>query len=167
MCAIEENNSMDMSEPTEKTRKAMLRGQRQKLMAIHARIKHREKVIKVFREHLKHGTFPKRMKSIRPYPKMNSSEAQAIVNAACDQVQCVILDQRVLEEQKKLTKDQERYGTLKEQRQGERRQRQKHPKSQALLPKKPKKPTMAQLQEELAILQANVSQLCKQLVNTR
>ena len=68
---------------------------------------------------------------------------------------------------KKLTQDQERYGTLKEQRQGERRQHQKHPKSQALLPKKPKKPTMAQLQEELAILQANVSQLCKQLVNTR
>lgn len=47
------------------------------------------------------------MKSIRPYPKINSSEAQAIVNAACDQVQCVILDQMVLEEQKKLTQDQE------------------------------------------------------------
>lgn len=107
------------------------------------------------------------MKSIRPYPKMNSSEAQAIVNAACDQVQCVILDQMVLEEQKKLTQDQERYATLKEQRQGERRQRQKHPKSQAFFPKKPKKPTMAQLQEELAILQANVSQLCKQVVNTQ
>ena len=69
MCAIEENNSMDMSEPTEKTTKAMLRGQRQKLMAIHARIKHREKVIKAFRKHLKHSTFPTRMKSIRPYPK--------------------------------------------------------------------------------------------------
>ena len=53
----------------------MLRGQRQKLMAIHAGIKYREKVIKAFRKHLKHGTFPKRMKSIRPYPKMNSSEA--------------------------------------------------------------------------------------------
>ena len=128
MSAIEEKNSMDMSEP----------GQRQKLMVIHARIKYREKVIKAFRKHLKHGTFPKRMKSIRPYPKMNSSEAQAIVNAACDQVQCVILDQMVLEEQKKLTQDQERYDTLKEQRQGERRQRQKHPKLQALLPKKPK-----------------------------
>ena len=86
----------------------MLRGQRQRLMAIHAGIKYREKVIKAFRKHLKHGTFPKRMKSIRPYPKMNSSEAQAIVNAACDQVQCVILDQMVLEEQKKLTQDQER-----------------------------------------------------------
>ena len=129
MSAIEEKNSMDMSEPTEKTKKPMLRGQTKKLMAIHARIKYREKVVKAFRKHLKHGTFPKRMKSIRPYPKMNSSEAQATVNAACDQVQCVILDQMDLEEQKKLTQDQERHDTIKEQRQGERRQRQKHPKS--------------------------------------
>ena len=32
-----------VSEPTEKTKKAMLRGYRQKLSAIHARIKYREK----------------------------------------------------------------------------------------------------------------------------
>lgn len=84
-------------------------------MAIHARIKYREKVIKAFRKHLKQGTFPKRMKSIRPYPKMNSSEAQAIVNAACDQVQGVILDQMIQDEEKKLTDDQERYQALKVQ----------------------------------------------------
>lgn len=45
MSAIEEKNSMDMSELTEKTKKAILR---QKLMAIHARIKYRDKVIKAF-----------------------------------------------------------------------------------------------------------------------
>ena len=31
---------------------------------------------------------------------MNSPEAQAVVNAACDQVQCVILDQMIQEEEK-------------------------------------------------------------------
>ena len=74
-----------VSEPTEKTKKATLREYRQKLMTIQAGIKYREKVIKAFRNHLKHGTFPQRMKSIEPYPKMNSPEAQAVVNAACDQ----------------------------------------------------------------------------------
>ena len=89
-------------------------------MAIHARIKYREKVIKAFRKHLKQGTFPKRMKSIRSYPKMNSPEAQSIVNAACDQVQCVILDQMIQGEEKKLTQEQEQYKTLKVQRQRQR-----------------------------------------------
>ena len=59
-------------------------------MTIKARIKYREHAIKGFRKHLKNGTFPQRMKSIEPYPKMTSPEAQAIVNAACDQVQSVI-----------------------------------------------------------------------------
>ena len=89
-------------------------------MAIHARIKYREKVIKALRKHLKQGTFPKRMRSIRPYPKMNSPEAQSIVNTACDQVQCVILDQMIQDEEKKLTQEQEQYKTLKVQRQRQR-----------------------------------------------
>ena len=93
MPAIEEPTVV--SESIEPSKKVMLRGYRQKLMTIKARIKHREKVIKAFRKHLEHGTFPKRMKSIRPYPKMNSAEPQNIVNAACDQVQCVILGQMI------------------------------------------------------------------------
>ena len=106
----------------------MLRGYRQKLMIIKARIKYRENAIKTFRKHLKNGTFPKRMKSIKPYPKMNKPEAQAVVNAACDQVQCVILDQMILDEEKKLTEDQESYEVLKVQRQGDRQQHLKTPK---------------------------------------
>lgn len=66
--------------------KTKLKGYRQKLMTIKARMRYREQAIKGFREHLKNGTFPKRMKSIKPYPKMSSPEAQAIVNAAFDQV---------------------------------------------------------------------------------
>ena len=65
--AIEEPTVV--SDPIEPSKKVMLRGYRQKLMTIKARIKYREKVIKAFRKHLKHGTFSKRMKSIQPYQK--------------------------------------------------------------------------------------------------
>lgn len=95
------------------------------------------------------------MKSIKAYPKMQSSEAQAVVNAACDQVQYVILDQMIQEEEKKLTEDQGSYEALKVQRQGDRQ----HLKT----PKKPKKPTVAQLQQELADLQSKCTQICSKL----
>lgn len=149
--ALKENNSVE--EPSEKTKKTMLRGYRQKLQTVHARIKYRENTIKVFRKHLKNGTFPKRFKSLRPYRKMNSSESQAIVNTACDQVQSVILLQ---EEERKLTEDQNSYETLKVQRAGDRLQLLK-------TPKKPKKPTMAQLQQELADLRSKYALLCSKL----
>lgn len=81
----------DLSVKTEQREKAMpvktrLKGYRQKLMTIKARIRYREHTIKGFRKHLKNGTFPQRMNSIKPYSKISSPEAQAIVNAACDQV---------------------------------------------------------------------------------
>ena len=106
---IQENIAIgDQSEPTEKnmeptvkSKKSTLKSYRQKLQAIQARIKCREKAIKGFRNHLKKGTFPKRFKSLRPYPKMDSPESQAVVNAVCEQVHCVILDQMILDEEKK------------------------------------------------------------------
>lgn len=61
--------------------------------------------------------------------------------AAFDQVHCVILDQMILDEEEKLMEDQDRYQALKVQRQGDRQQLK--------TPKKPKNPTMAQLQQEL------------------
>ena len=61
--------------------------------------------------------------------------------AAFDQVHSVILDQMILEEEEKLMEDQDSYQALKVQRQGDRQQLK--------TPKKPKKPTMAQLQQEL------------------
>lgn len=121
---------------------------RQKLMTVKARIRYREHAI--FRKHLKNGTFPQRMTSIKPYPKMSSPEAQKIVNAACDQVQCVILDLMLQEEEKKLTEDQDTYQSLKDQRQSDRQQ------FKVKKPQKLKKPTMAQLQLELAELQKNI-----------
>lgn len=96
---------------------------------------------------------------------MNSSEAQAIVNAACDQVQGVILDQMIQDEEKKLTDDQERYQALKVQWLGEQQQLKKPKKPQLNIPKKPKKPTVAQLQKELADLPAKYTQLCSKFEN--
>ena len=130
----------DLSVKTEPTEKAMpvktrLKGYRQKIMTIKARIRYCEHNIKGFRKHLKNGTFPQRMKSIKPYPKMSSPKAQAIVSAACDQVQSVILDQMIQEEEKKLSQDQDSYQALKDQRQGDRQQLK--------APKKPKKPTVS------------------------
>ena len=98
---VQENTPIgDQSEPAEKnmepavkSKKSTLKGYRQKLQAIQARIKYREKAIKGFRHHLKKGSFPKRFKSLRPYPKVDSPESQAVVNAACEQVHCVILEQ--------------------------------------------------------------------------
>jgi len=143
--------------------KTTLRKNRQKRLAIQARIIYREQTIKAFQRHLKQGTFPKRMKSIKPFPKMNTSEGQAVVNAACDQVQCVILEQMVVEEQQKLTQEQDMYQTLKEQQLTECAPRKKSDPRQ---PRKPKKSSsVAQLQEELALLQTSMAQLCS-LIDT-
>ena len=156
---IKENSTIgDQPEPTEKNVKTTLKGYRQKLQAIQARIKYREKAIKGFRNHLKKGTFPKRFKSLRPCPKMESPESQAVVNAACEQVHCVILDQMILDEERKLTQDQTSYQTMKKERNVERPQLLKKPK-------KPKKFTVAQLMQELTDLQSKYTQLCTQLNN--
>lgn len=66
---IKEDPAVDMSEPTQKSKKAVLRGYRQKLMTIKARIRYREHALKTFRKHLKNGTFSQRMKSTKPYSK--------------------------------------------------------------------------------------------------
>ena len=64
---------------------------------------------------------------------MTSPESQKIVNAACDQVQCVILDIMIQDEEKKLTEDQDTYQSLLVQCQSDRQ------KPRAKKPQKPKK----------------------------
>ena len=158
----EKNMEPTVSEPPEKnmestvkSKKSTLRSYRQKLQALQARIKYREKAIKGFRHHLKKGTFPKRFKSLRPYPKMDSPETQAVVNAACEQVDCIILDQMLLDEEKKLVQDQTSYQAMKKEREDERSQ----------LPRKPLKMSVAQLRQELTELQSKYVQLYQQLNN--
>ena len=99
------------TQPKEKTMpvKTSLKEYRQKLMTIKARMRYREQTIKGFRQNLKNGTIPKRIKSLLPCPKLASPESQVILNAACDQVQSVILDQMMQEEEKKLSQDQDSY----------------------------------------------------------
>ena len=103
-------------EPTETTMESSVKkkkGDRQKLQTLQARIKYRQQAIKCLRHHLKKGTFPKRFKSLRPYPKRGPPESQAIVNAACGQVHSVILDQMMIEEEKKLKQDETKYQSMK------------------------------------------------------
>ena len=164
---IKENNPPTVSEPAEKnmettvkSKKPTLKSYRQKLQAIQARIKYREKAIRGFRNHLKKGTFPKRFKSLRPFPKMESPESQAVVNAACEQVHCVILDQMILDEEKKLVRDQTSYQTMKKERACERSQLLK-------TSKKPQKLSVTQLMQELTDLQSKYTRLCNQLNSTQ
>ena len=161
---IQENISSPVSElpeknmeSTVKSKKSTLKSYRQKLQALQARIKYREKAIKGFRHHLKKGTFPKRFKSLRPYPKMESPETQAVVNAACEQVHGIMLDQMMLNEEKKLVRDQTSYQAMKKERESTRSQ----------LPKKPQKMSVAQLRQELTELQSKYAQLYQQLNSTQ
>lgn len=110
--------------------KTSMKEYRQKLMTIKARMRYREQTIKGFKNHLKNGTIPKRVKSLLPCPNMAFPESQATVNAACEQlqVQSVILDQMMLEEEKRLFQDQDSYQTVKTQRQ-EARQNSRYPKT--------------------------------------
>ena len=131
-----------------KPNKANKQSSRQKLQAVQARIKYREKMLKRFQQHLQKGTFPKRFKCLKPYPKMNSKETQAVVDAACGDVEYIILEQMAADELKKLREDQSLCEALKEERK---------------LSKGPKMLTALQLQQELKELQAKYAELCSKL----
>ena len=144
-------NVATTEEPTKKrTKRTTQRRNRQTLHSLQARIKYRERAIQCLSNHLKKGTFPKRFKSLRPYPTMQTPESQAIVKAACQQVESVILEQMIQEERLKLKQDQTRYEVMKQERQSER----------ARVPRKPKTMSVLQLQQELKALQAKCGQLC-------
>ena len=142
-------------EPNVKRTKRTQRRNRQTMQTLQARIKYREQAIHCLSNHLKKGTFPKRFKSLRPYPTMQTLESQAIVNAACQQVESVILDQMIQEERLKLKQDQARYELMKQERQSER----------ARVPRKPKTMSVLQLPQELKALQTKYGQLCSKLEN--
>ena len=144
--------------PMAKGKKSKQTSYRQRMQAVQARMKYREKLIKGFRLHQQKGTFPKRIKSLKPYPKMSTPESQAIVNAACQQVECVVLDQMIAEEEMKLKQDQTECQSLKKEREADLSQTQR---------KKPKMMTALELQQELKELQAKYSKLWDKLENNR
>ena len=125
---------------------------KQKLVTLHARMKYREKAIQDYKRHLKNGTFPKRFKSLKPYPAMECPEAQARVNEACQQVEKVMLEQRIQDFERKLLQDRASLQTLKDTR----RQQRQQPKKTA--------PTMLQLQQELKDLQTKYKELAQKVV---
>ena len=138
---------------TEKT----LKEYRQKQIALKARIKYREHTLKHLSGHLKNGTFPKRMKSIKPYPQMETPKAQAIVNEACQQVDKVILGQMIQEQALKLEQDQDSCQTLKKERLQQRKQRKATVRKSMI--------TVVQLQRELGDLQSKYTELYQKLNN--
>ena len=138
---------------TEKT----LKEYQQKQIALKARIKYREHTLKHLSGHLKNGTFPKRMKCIKPYPKMETPEAQTIVNEACQQVDKVILGQMIQEQALKLKQDQDSCQTLKKERLHQRKQRKATVKKSMI--------TVVQLQRELGDLQSKYTELYQKLNN--
>ena len=129
-------------------------------IVIHNRINHREQTIRGLKDHLKNGTFPKRMKSLKPYPTMETPEAQALVNEACQQVEKIMMDQRIQDCERKLQGDRASLQTLKETRR-EQRQQSKADKQQSKTRKT--EPTVLQLQRELRDLQAKYTELSQKL----
>ena len=148
-------NDVTTEEPPKKRTKPTQRRNRQTLPTLQARIKYREQAIHCLNNHLKKGTFPKRFKSLRPYPIMQTRKSQAIVKAACQQVESVILDQMIQEESMKLTQDQTRYEEMKQERQSQRARGVRKPKTVSVL----------QLQRELKAMQAKYDQLSSKLEN--
>lgn len=139
------------------SRKAYL----QQYMTIRARMKHREQTIQELKQHLRNGTFPKRMKSLKPYPTMETPEAQTKVDEACQRAEQVILDEKVQEYDRKLEGDRASLQALKESRRKQRQQKLAEKVAQTSKPSK--KVTITQLQQELRDLQAKYSELSQNL----
>ena len=89
---------------------------------------------------------------------MDTPEAQNVVNAACEEVNKIILDQMIQEQECQLKQDQDCYQTLKKVRQD---QRQASKATQ--IPKKTPMMTVVQLQQELRDLQSKYMELCSKL----
>ena len=133
---------------------------RQNQIALKARIKHRENSLQQLSGHLTNGTFPKRMKSIKPYLTMETPQAQTIVNEACQQVDKVILGQMIQDQALKLKQDQDSLQTIKKARLQQQQQRkarklERDPKNSMI--------TVVQLQRELRDLQSKYTELCQKL----
>ena len=125
-----------------------------------ARIRYREQAIQGFQQHLKNGTFPKRMKSLKPYPTMETPETQTVVNEACQQAEKVVIAQKIQEYERKLQEDRASLQALKETH----RQQRIASKVVKKPTKKPnKKVSVSQLHQELRDLQAKYTELSEKL----
>ena len=134
----------------------------QQYSLLHVRIRQREQAIHKLKQHLKHGTFPKNMKTLKPYPKMENPQTQAKVNEVCQQAEKVILEQKLQDYECKQEGDRTKLQALKEARRKQRQQQKAAP-----APKPSKTVSVSQLQQELRDLQAKYTELSQKLTPTK
>ena len=134
----------------------MKKESQQKQIALKARIKYREHALQGYKRHLKQGTFPKRMKSLKPFPKMNTPKAQGVINEACQRVEKIILEYMIQDQAENLKQDQTSLDLLKKEQR----------KAKTLKQTKTDQPmvTVLQLQRELKDLQAKYTDLSQKLM---
>ena len=78
-----------------------------------AKLHYHGRKLKEFQTHLERGTIPKTLR-LKPYPKMKTSQGQALIHEACEEVQKIMLIQMVEEERQALTQAQKTYKSLQE-----------------------------------------------------
>ncbi|PFX11145.1 hypothetical protein AWC38_SpisGene25342, partial [Stylophora pistillata] len=127
------------------------------MQAVYARVKCQENVLKEYKKHAENGTFPKRMKSMKSYPKMQCPEAQKHVHEAYHQVECTVLDEAIQEIEKNLAARKEHYQSLLQQRKSKRQV------LEGMQEKTPKISHHTRVKTELIELQKKYDQLCAKL----
>ena len=65
-----------------------------------------ERKLKALQSHLERGTIPKTLR-LKTFPKMKTSQGQALVHEACDEVQKIMLIQMVEEQKQALAQAQQ------------------------------------------------------------
>ena len=151
-------NTVNKHEPLPKgnTTTTVKKESRQKQIALKARIKYREHALQGYKRHLKQGTFPKRMKSLKPYPKMESPKAQEVINDACQRVDKIILEHMIQDQVENLNQDQASLDLLKKEQHKAKAKPKTNPKKAMI--------TVLQLQQELKDLQAKYTELSQKLM---
>ena len=122
----------------------------------------REKALRELKEHVKNGTYPKRMNFLKSHPPVETPEGQAKVKEALQQVGQAILMEKVQDYERKLQGDRASLQALKETRRKQRQQKITDKATQT--PKPSKKVSMSQLQQELRDLQAKYTELAEKLI---
>ena len=97
------------------------------------KVGYHERKLKALQSHLERGTIPKTLR-LKSFPKMKTSQGQALVHEACDEVQKIMLIQMVEEQKQALAQAQKDYQSFQ----------------------KPKEDTIKSLQKELKSLRTQL-----------
>ena len=97
------------------------------------KVGYHERKLKALQSHLERGTIPKTLR-LKTFPKMKTSQGQALIREACDEVQKMMLIQMVEEQKQALAQAQKEYQSFQ----------------------KPKEDTIKSLQKELKSLRTQL-----------